>query len=227
LVGSVIPGSLAEQAGLRAEDIVLAVDGVRFDDLSGTRAVQTMKRAISRAEAGTSLRIEYLRGSEINTIDTRSQTPAEITRLQDSMPGDQNTGKRQALPERTRQHSTTLNGGAVIHWSGLTFVNMTRGLGPYFGAETGVLLVHSDESLPLMEGDVILKIGQQVLVNASQALSLLQGYDPDEIVTLEIWRHGQSILLESTFNTPPLPGKQVVQKTLTTHTIREYDNAIE
>jgi hypothetical protein len=46
-------------------------------------------------------------------------------------------------------------------------------------------------------------------------------------VTLKIWRHGQSILLESTFNTPPLPGKQVVQETLTTQAIREYDNAIE
>jgi S1-C subfamily serine protease len=62
-----------------------------------------------------------------------------------------------------------------------------------------------------MEGDVILKIGQQALVNASQALSLLQGYDPDETVTVEIWRHGQSILLEFTFNTPALPDEQVAR----------------
>jgi S1-C subfamily serine protease len=212
-VSSVIPGSLAEQAGLRAEDVVLAVDGMRFDDLSGARAVQIMKRAISRAEAGTSLRIEYLRGSEINITDTRTQTPAEIAQLRDSLPKDQNnpTNQPETVPEPSRQRSTALDGGAVIHWSGLTFVNMTRGLGPYFGTETGVLLVHSDERLPLMEGDVILKIGKQALVNASQALSLLQGYDPDETVTVEIWRHGQSILLEFTFDTPAPPDEQVAR----------------
>lgn len=50
-VRSVMPGSLAEQAGLRAEDVVLAVDDERFDDLSGEQAVRTMKRLIGLADA--------------------------------------------------------------------------------------------------------------------------------------------------------------------------------
>jgi S1-C subfamily serine protease len=204
LVRSVIPGSLAEQAGLLAEDVILAVDEVRFNELSGARAVQSMRRAISRDDTGTSVRIEYLRGGEINITDTRTQTTAEIARLRESMPADQNSGKtsnqRQALSKSNRRQSSALDGGAVIHWSGLTFVNMTPALGSYFGVESGVLLVHTDGSLPLAEGDVILKIGQQDLVNATQAVNLLQAYDRSETMTFEIWRYRQSIRLEFAFN---------------------------
>ena len=51
---SVIPGSLAEQAGLRVEDVVLAVDGERFDNLSGKRAVHTMTRLIGQRRSRSS-----------------------------------------------------------------------------------------------------------------------------------------------------------------------------
>ena len=80
---------------------------------------------------------------------------------------------------------------------------MTPGLGQYFGAETGVLLVHNaDEDLPLMDGDVILKIGQQAPADATQAVKLLQGYAPDEPVALQIWRHGRAFLVEFEFDVP-------------------------
>ena len=80
---------------------------------------------------------------------------------------------------------------------------MTPGLGQYFGAETGVLLVHNaDEDLPLMDGDVILKIGQQAPADAAQAVKLLQGYEAEEPVALQIWRHGRTFLVEFGFDLP-------------------------
>ncbi len=215
-VRSVTPGSLAEQAGLRADDIVLAVDGERFDNLGGARAVQAMSRVIGRADAGTSVRIEYLRDGELNVTDTRTQTSAEIAQLRGSVVEDRGAGNpanpRQAVRERNRRRSSALADGAVSHWSGLTFVNMTPGLGRYFGAETGVLLVHcADEDLPLMDGDVILKIGQQAPADASQAVKLLQGYAPDEPVSLRIWRHGRAFLVEFGLSTPTLSDVEVAQ----------------
>ena len=124
-VRSVIPGSLAEEAGLRAEDVILAVDGERFENLSGARAVQTMTRAIRHADAGASVRIEYLRGGEINVTDTRAQTSAELAQLRGAMAqrGDgpwPSPRKSRAV----RKRSAALDGGAVSHWSGLTFVNI-------------------------------------------------------------------------------------------------------
>ena len=102
--------------------------------------------------------------------------------------------------------------GTVSHWSGLTFVNMTPTLGQYFGAETGVLLVHrADEDLPLIDGDVILEIGEQAPADASQAVKLLQEYELDEPVALQIWRHGRTFLVEFGFSTPSLSDVEVAQ----------------
>ncbi len=211
-VRSVIPGSLAEQAGLRAEDVVLAVDGERFDNLSGKRAVHTMTRLIGRAGAGTSVRIEYLRGGEINVTDTVTQTSAEIAQLRDALATQGGDGVSPSKQRAVRKRSSALDRGAVSHWSGLTFVNMTPGLGQYFGAEIGVLLVHrADKDLPLMEGDVILKIGRQRPANALQAVKMLEGYEPDQPVAFDIWRHGRSFLVEFDFNPSPLPDVEMAQ----------------
>lgn len=137
----------------------------------------------------------------INVTDTRTQTAAEIARLQADMRENPKTDKPasrlKTVLELKRQRSDVLDGGAVSHWSGLTFVNMTPKLGQYFGAETGVLLVHSrDKDLPLMEGDVILKIGKRAPADASQAVTMLRDYRPGEPVALEIWRYRRSLLLE-------------------------------
>ena len=91
-------------------------------------------------------------------------------------------------------------------------MNMTPALGQYFGVETGVLLVHrADEDLPLIEGDVILKIGRQRPVDVLQAVKILEGYEPDEPVAFQIWRHGRSVLVEFDFNPPPLPDVEMAQ----------------
>ncbi len=211
-VRSVVAGSLAEQAGLRAEDVVVAVDGERLDDLSGARAVQTMTRAIGGADAGASLRIEYLRDGEINVTDTRTETSVEIAQLRRAQTTQGDDGVSPSKPRAVRKRSSALDGGAVSHWSGLTFANMTPELGQYFDAEIGVLLVHrADKDSPLMEGDVVLKIGGQAPTDASQAVTLLQEYGPEEPVELQIWRHGRSILVEFDLNPPPLPDVEVTQ----------------
>jgi len=49
---------------------------------------------------------------------------------------------------------------------------------------------------------VILKIGPQAPADASQAVKLFQEYEPDEPVTLQIWRHGQALLVEFRFDLP-------------------------
>ena len=91
-------------------------------------------------------------------------------------------------------------------WAGLTFLNLTPELGAYFGAEKGVLLANSTEAeLPLMEGDVILKIGEQVPADAMQMVELLHQYEPEEFVALELWRHGKKYLVEMDLYAPPTP----------------------
>ncbi len=112
-------------------------------------------------------------------------------------------GPSPSKPRAVRKRGAAGDDGTGSHWSGLTFVNMTPGLGRYFGAETGVLLVHrADEGLPLMDGDVILEIGEQAPADASQAVKLLEEYEPDEPVGFKIWRHGRTFLVEFGFDLP-------------------------
>ena len=158
------------------------------------------------------LRIGYLRAGEINVTDTLTQTTAEIAQLRSAQATQGGNGVSPSKPRAVRKRSSVLDGGAVSQWSGLTFVNMTPVLGQYFGAEIGVLLVHrADKDLPLMEGDVILKIGRQTPTDASHAVTLLQGDEPEEPIAVQIWRHGRSVLVEFDFNPSPLSDVEVAQ----------------
>ncbi len=56
---------------------------------------------------------------------------------------------------------------------------------------------------------IILKIGRQTPTDASQAVTLLQEYGPEEPVALQIWRHGRSFLVEFDLNAPLLPDVEV------------------
>ena len=81
------------------------------------------------------------------------------------------------------------------------------------GPETGVLPVHhTDKDLPLMEGDVILKIGRRRPADALHAVKILEVYEPDEPVAFQIWRHGRSFLVEFDFNPTPLPDVETAQE---------------
>ena len=70
------------------------------------------------------------------------------------------------------------------------FLNLTPGLGRYFGTEQGLLVVHApaDERLKLQEGDVVLDIDGRVPNNASHAFRIFSSYRSGETLKLHIMR---------------------------------------
>lgn len=210
-MAGVTPQSPADAAGLQAGDIALAINGERLDDTDSRLAVQKMMNAIRRVPAGGNLRIDYLRGDERGTTEFRTSTAAQVSELarRARATASQELGpsaSRRTRRERNRQMAAILRSRNIGVWAGLTFLNLTPELGTYFGAEKGVLLAHStEEELPLMEGDVILKIGEQVPADAVQMVELLHQYEPQELVALELWRHGKKYLVELDLYEPPTP----------------------
>ncbi len=76
-IAEVTPGAPAEQAGLRADDIVVAVNGESIE--SSTE----LTRRVGQAKPGDMLRLEIIREGRRQTINVRSGTrPADISALQ-------------------------------------------------------------------------------------------------------------------------------------------------
>jgi S1-C subfamily serine protease len=75
-------------------------------------------------------------------------------------------------------------------WGDAEFASLTPGLGRYFGAEQGVLVVRApaDASLGLQDGDVIVTIGGREPENGRHAMRILRSYQPGEAVELKILR---------------------------------------
>lgn len=64
LVSSVEPGSAAEKAGIRVDDIIVRINEERIDDSL------ELRNAIGLKSSGEEIRIEYVRGGETRTVTT-------------------------------------------------------------------------------------------------------------------------------------------------------------
>jgi hypothetical protein len=75
-------------------------------------------------------------------------------------------------------------------WGDAEFASLTPGLGRYFGADKGVLVVRApaDAALGLQDGDVIVTIGGRAPENGRHAMRILRSYQPGEAVALKILR---------------------------------------
>jgi S1-C subfamily serine protease len=72
LVSEVEPGSAAEAAGLRARDVIVAIDGEEVDESSDVRAV------VAAAEPGDTIEVRYVRNGEERTATaTLGSRPVE------------------------------------------------------------------------------------------------------------------------------------------------------
>ena len=75
-------------------------------------------------------------------------------------------------------------------WDGIELVDLTPGLGRYFGTDEGLLVIRKPDNsdLPIEEGDVIQSIGGREPSSVSQAMRILRSYDAGEEVTIDVMR---------------------------------------
>ena len=66
LVSQVLPGSAAEEAGLQAGDVIVAIDGRPVENSAGLRNMIGLMRL------GTDMEIRYIRDGELNTMTART-----------------------------------------------------------------------------------------------------------------------------------------------------------
>jgi len=191
-VVSVTPGSAAADAGLRAGDVLTAVNGESL-------AADTMKAANTRlldfmrgVEQGDKLKINYLRDGKAASVDIEPRpiennvfvwTPEGKSFTMPHMP---EVAPAPVVVERFR-HAF---GGWRSTWGDMEVVELTEGLGRYFGTDEGLLVVSAPASnaFQLQDGDVIQSIDGRMPKTVDHCMRILSSYQPGESLELTVMR---------------------------------------
>lgn len=206
-IQAVTPGGPADQAGLKADDIIVkfkgqALAGPNPDANPDESAPATRLLALTKQlKDGEKVVIEYRRGRETKTATVVPRALKEKNmRVVVNIP-DLEELKELKIPDLDNlpenfDFTFDLPGDVLD----MELVELNPDLGDYFGASQGLLVVSApaDSPLKLKGGDVILKIGDRKPTTPSQALRIFRSYEPKETVTLEVLRKRQRVTLNST-----------------------------
>jgi S1-C subfamily serine protease len=179
---SVSPGGPADVAGLKANDVITSYQGkdLRADPDRNPR--QKLLGLIHASKPDVPVAVEYRRGDKALTAQI---VPKSMTRYYEY-----------TLPHELEGLKELENIGPIFARRGaggfgsVELVDLSPGLGHYFGTEHGLLVVRAprDERLKLQDGDVILDIDGRVPTGASHAFEILSSYRAGETLKLHIMR---------------------------------------
>lgn len=222
---SVVDGSGAAEAGLKAGDLIIAVDGevtgqdglgldqfIKQDLKAGDVSVLTVMRD------GKELNIE----AAANVVDSPDVLMKNVHRWIDK---DGNVTMENVHGGKTFEfkfggkdgihlgenevHVVTtgnsdayfFSGGKMNQWLGKNhhFSTVTDKLGAYFGVKKGVLVLEVDakNKLGLQDGDVIQSINGEAVNSPKDVVKKLSALKNDDQVEIEIYRNKEKLYLES------------------------------
>lgn len=193
-VMGVTPGSAADDAGLRAGDVITAINDESMSADKSGDATRLILDFMSGVEAGDVLEVEYLRDGKVGTVEVEPRAVEMRSYAFRGFPKDF------SMPSMPEMHAAPhmvekFQDGFAFGWSGnvwgdMELVELNEGLGKYFGADSGVLVVSAPEtnSLQLEDGDVIRKIDGREPTNVRHAMRILSSYQAGESLQIEILR---------------------------------------
>jgi predicted metalloprotease with PDZ domain len=188
-VRKVSPGGPAAEAGVRAGDVIVAMNGKELKDKSPTRELVRLLRDV-KPDSQVGLRV--LREGKMRdfTLTSRAAPGLANVRVLPDLDVD-------VLPDLPH-----LRGAFLFHTAltDMELATLTPRLGSYFGTDHGVLVVRApaDGALKLEDGDVILAIDGRAPTSGSHATRILGSYQPGEKLTLHIVREHKTLDLDAT-----------------------------
>ncbi len=194
----VTPGSAADDAGLRSGDVITSINGESMSAENSSAANRLVLDFMSAVEEGDVLDVEYLRDGKVGSVEVEPR-PVEMSAWAFSAPKDFRMPEIHVSPEMADKYVQSFRfawPGNV--WADMELVELSEGLGKYFGADSGVLVVSApqDDALQLEDGDVILSIDGREPTSVRHALRILGSYQPGESVELGIMRDKRKRTLE-------------------------------
>jgi len=190
-IGGVTPESPADDAGLRAEDVITAVNGESMSAENSTAANTLLLDFMQGVEEGDVLTVEYLRNGNVGSVEL---SPRVIEMHAFSWVPDVDHDFNMYIPDAPDfvkefrfERGFPFMGGV---WGSMELVELNAGLGRYFGTDTGLLVISApkSESLELQEGDVIQTIDGREPTDVRHAMRILNSYESGESLKLGIMR---------------------------------------
>jgi C-terminal processing protease CtpA/Prc len=190
-IGGVTPESPADDAGLRAGDVITAVNEEPMTAESSTAANKLLLDFMQGVEEGDVLTVEYLRNGSVGSVEL---LPRVIEMHAFSWVPDADHDFSAYIPgapdfvrEFRIERGFPFMGGA---WGSMELVELNEGLGKYFGTDTGLLVVSApkSDSLELQDGDVIQTIDGREPTDVRHAMRILNSYESGEFLKLGIMR---------------------------------------
>ena len=202
---AVSPGGPADEAGLRAGDVMTSVNGETLTGDSVNEANSKLLDFLAGVEEGDELDIEYLRSG-------RTESVAVVPREMPSVFTFRNDGRTRTfrLPPSAPVAPGAPQPPRAEHFSRYIFmtddgigdmemVSLTEGLGRYFGTDEGLLVVRAPknaDTYKLQDGDVILNIDGREPRSVSHALRILGSYQSGETLSIRIMRDKRARTLD-------------------------------
>jgi membrane-associated protease RseP (regulator of RpoE activity) len=191
-VREVSPGGPAEQAGLRAGDLIVAVNGTK---VRGEAPAGRVVELLHDLKPGDRVDLQVSRDGRTRDIAVTARPDGDDYFVARQFPD---------LPPLPRIKALAAWGGAPVIIRGpvadMELARLTPGLGRYFGTGSGVLVVRAPPGggLGLQDGDVILSIGGRKPLDGSHVIRILGSYDPGEKIALEVLRLHRRISIATT-----------------------------
>ncbi len=213
-VVGISPGGAAEEAGLRAGDVITAVNDESLTADTGRESIEILLDFMQGVEEGDELTVEYLRNGKAQTVEVAPRPMQGGVFAFDFDGSDFTMPEVHAMPNvQSFNRYVWMSGGNGL--GDMELVKLTERLGSYFGAEEGLLVVRApkNEALKLQDGDVIQSIDGRKPTSVHHAMRILGSYQSGETVSIEIMRdkRRQTISIEvpddrqSSVVPPPVP----------------------
>jgi S1-C subfamily serine protease len=187
---SVSPGGPADLAGLKADDVIIAFGGSALRGDAHHSAQQQLVTLTQDAGTDTPVIVEFERDGKSQKTQVTPKSSFAYFRGPALPPLPDLSGSLEDLSRMFVGRDRSGLGSAEL-------LELTPGLGAYFGTAKGLLVVRAprDERLKLADGDVILDIDGRVPDGASHALQILNSYRGGEKLKLHVMRQQKHLEL--------------------------------
>jgi len=181
LVRKVTSDSPAEEAGLRANDIIVKFDGTPVE------SPDNLKEMLGKKSSGDAVQLGIIRGGKEQSIEVTLRSRQASKRIEvrtesDEEKGDWPLPRMHKAPERA--------------FAGVRLQELSEGLAKYFSVEKGVLISDVEKGSPaekvgIEAGDVIIRVDGVTTENTGDVHRLVRCHEPGEKAKFDLVRRGE------------------------------------